>query len=130
MIPKSAATLAKVLSGYGDLVNCQLLVLFGHFWPCYDGLLSFSFSFCFVFWGARSFFLAQGYDTAAFGKWHNTPVNDLFKSGCDRPIRNVRWYFWIEKSNQTEQKCVCVCLVYCAGVSLFVCLFCFVLFVF
>jgi len=22
-----------------------------------------------------------GYDTAAFGKWHNTPINDLFKSG-------------------------------------------------
>ncbi|CAK9035145.1 Arylsulfatase (AS) (Aryl-sulfate sulphohydrolase) [Durusdinium trenchii] len=37
-IPKSAATLAKVLSGYG-------------------------------------------YDTAAFGKWHNTPVDDLMKSG-------------------------------------------------
>eukprot|EP00434_Breviolum_minutum_P029125 symbB.v1.2.025765.t1/scaffold2522.1/size77004/2 len=37
-IPKSAATMAKVLSDYG-------------------------------------------YDTAAFGKWHNTPINDLFKSG-------------------------------------------------
>jgi len=37
-IPKSAATVAKVLSEYG-------------------------------------------YDTAAFGKWHNTPVNDLMKSG-------------------------------------------------
>ncbi|CAE7693105.1 unnamed protein product, partial [Symbiodinium microadriaticum] len=37
-IPKSAATVAKVLSGYG-------------------------------------------YDTAAFGKWHNTPVNNLFKTG-------------------------------------------------
>eukprot|EP00437_Effrenium_voratum_P008265 CAMPEP_0181421594 /NCGR_PEP_ID=MMETSP1110-20121109/13176_1 /TAXON_ID=174948 /ORGANISM="Symbiodinium sp., Strain CCMP421" /LENGTH=797 /DNA_ID=CAMNT_0023544659 /DNA_START=73 /DNA_END=2466 /DNA_ORIENTATION=- len=38
IIPKSASTIAKVLSGYG-------------------------------------------YDTAAFGKWHNTPVNDLFKTG-------------------------------------------------
>eukprot|EP00931_Biecheleriopsis_adriatica_P004462 TRINITY_DN106126_c0_g1_i1.p1 TRINITY_DN106126_c0_g1~~TRINITY_DN106126_c0_g1_i1.p1 ORF type:complete len:819 (+),score=138.24 TRINITY_DN106126_c0_g1_i1:41-2497(+) len=37
-IPKSAATVAKVLQGYG-------------------------------------------YDTAAFGKWHNTPVNDLFTTG-------------------------------------------------
>ncbi|CAE7458462.1 atsA [Symbiodinium natans] len=37
-IPKSAATVAKVLSGYG-------------------------------------------YDTAAFGKWHNTPVDNLFKTG-------------------------------------------------
>eukprot|EP00931_Biecheleriopsis_adriatica_P100529 TRINITY_DN75819_c0_g1_i1.p1 TRINITY_DN75819_c0_g1~~TRINITY_DN75819_c0_g1_i1.p1 ORF type:complete len:796 (+),score=133.67 TRINITY_DN75819_c0_g1_i1:66-2453(+) len=37
-IPKTAATVAKVLHGYG-------------------------------------------YDTAAFGKWHNTPVNDLFKTG-------------------------------------------------
>jgi len=37
-IPKSAATVAKVLSGYG-------------------------------------------YDTAAFGKWHNTPVNNLYKTG-------------------------------------------------
>uniref|UniRef100_A0A7S4TAS1 Sulfatase N-terminal domain-containing protein n=1 Tax=Alexandrium monilatum TaxID=311494 RepID=A0A7S4TAS1_9DINO len=37
-IPKSAATVAKVLAGYG-------------------------------------------YDTAAFGKWHNTPVNDLLRTG-------------------------------------------------
>jgi len=37
-IPKTCATVAKVLSGYG-------------------------------------------YDTAAFGKWHNTPVSDLLKSG-------------------------------------------------
>eukprot|EP00440_Ansanella_granifera_P035605 gb/GFBE01038623.1/.p1 GENE.gb/GFBE01038623.1/~~gb/GFBE01038623.1/.p1 ORF type:complete len:802 (+),score=168.08 gb/GFBE01038623.1/:1-2406(+) len=37
-IPKSCATVAKVLSGYG-------------------------------------------YDTAAFGKWHNTPVTDLLKTG-------------------------------------------------
>mmetsp|Transcript_122067 Transcript_122067/g.379995 ORF Transcript_122067/g.379995 Transcript_122067/m.379995 type:complete len:805 (+) Transcript_122067:82-2496(+) len=37
-IPKEAATVAKVLQGYG-------------------------------------------YDTAAFGKWHNTPVNDLLKTG-------------------------------------------------
>lgn len=37
-IPKSAATVAKVLTGYG-------------------------------------------YDTAAFGKWHNTPVDNLFKTG-------------------------------------------------
>jgi len=37
-IPKSAATVAKVLSEYG-------------------------------------------YDTAAFGKWHNTPVDDLFRTG-------------------------------------------------
>ena len=22
-----------------------------------------------------------GYDTAAFGKWHNTPIDNLFKSG-------------------------------------------------
>ncbi|CAJ1406282.1 unnamed protein product [Effrenium voratum] len=38
IIPKSAATVAKVLAGYG-------------------------------------------YDTAAFGKWHNTPVDNLFKTG-------------------------------------------------
>ena len=50
-----------------------------------------------------------GYDTAAFGKWHNTPINDLFKSGpfdqyptgafLDIVIGDGCWLLWWPKFN-------------------------------
>eukprot|EP00928_Gymnodinium_smaydae_P085488 TRINITY_DN6897_c0_g1_i3.p1 TRINITY_DN6897_c0_g1~~TRINITY_DN6897_c0_g1_i3.p1 ORF type:complete len:849 (+),score=143.96 TRINITY_DN6897_c0_g1_i3:72-2549(+) len=43
--------------------------------PGYDGRIPKSAS------TAAKVLSAYGYDTAAFGKWHNTPVTDLFDSG-------------------------------------------------